>query len=40
MQDHPIIAVQHPLANRTTSEVENFARQIASQVADGLVKVH
>jgi hypothetical protein len=38
MQEHPLVAVQHPLANRTTNEVENFARQIAYQVVSGLVK--
>jgi hypothetical protein len=38
MQDHPVIAVQHPLANRTTAEVENFAKEIAYQVTSGLVK--
>lgn len=40
MKDHPIVAVQHPLANRTTSEVQEFAKQIAHQVTRGLVTSH
>jgi hypothetical protein len=40
MQDHPIVAVQHPLANRTTPEVEDFAKQIVHQVTSGLLHNH
>ena len=37
MQDHPVVAVQHPLANKTDAEVKAIARQVAQQVVNGLV---
>jgi hypothetical protein len=40
MQDHPVVAVQHPLANKTDAEVKAMAREIAKQVVDGLVASH
>jgi hypothetical protein len=40
MQDHPVVAVQHPLANKTDTEVKAMARQIAKQVVGGLVASH
>lgn len=40
MQEHPVVTVQHPLANRTDAEVKAMARQIAKQVVSSLVSNH
>jgi hypothetical protein len=40
LEDHPIVGVLHPLANKTLADVKVMARQAAAQVVDGLVQSH
>jgi hypothetical protein len=38
MEDHPIVAMKHPLASRSEAELPAIAAEMADAIAAGLVR--
>jgi hypothetical protein len=38
MEDHPIVALQHPLASRSEAELSAIAAEMVDAIAAGLVR--
>ena len=38
MEDHPVVAMKHPLASRSETELSGIAAEMVDAIAAGLVK--